>query len=52
MRSSVEGCVENSRIMLWPENGLMMNMWAVEGEASIGMLLDQLSSSFKPLIRG
>ena len=28
-------------MMLCPVNGLMMNMWAVEGEASMGMRLDQ-----------
>src|SRR5690348_13696221 len=44
IRSSVEGCVENSRIRLWPVNGLMMNMWAVAGEASIGIRFDQPSS--------
>src|SRR5262249_18002301 len=44
MRSSVEGCVENSRMMLCPVNGLMMNMCAVAGEASIGIRFDQLSS--------
>src|SRR5712692_1717684 len=37
IRSSVEGCVENRRMMLCPVNGLMMNMWAVEGVASMGM---------------
>src|SRR4051812_7773799 len=37
IRSSVEGCVENSRMMLSPVKGLMMNMCAVEGVASIGM---------------
>jgi hypothetical protein len=34
MRSAVAGCVENRRIMLWPVNGLMMNMWAVAGGAA------------------
>ena len=29
--------VENRRMMLCPVNGLMMNMWAVEGKASMGM---------------
>ena len=47
MRCSVEGCVENSRIMDPPLNGLMMNMWAVAGEASMGMRLDQFSSFCK-----
>jgi hypothetical protein len=37
MRSSVEGCVEKSRIRTLPVNGLMMNMCAVSGEAWIGM---------------
>ena len=38
IRSAVEGCVENSFIMTFPPvKGLMMNMWAVAGEASIGM---------------
>jgi imidazolonepropionase-like amidohydrolase len=35
-RASVDGCVENSDSMPRPENGLMMNMWAVAGFASIG----------------
>ena len=39
IRSSVEGWVENRRMKLCPVNGLMMNMCAVEGEASIGMRL-------------
>ena len=37
MRSSVAGCVEKRRIMLWPERGLMMYMCDMEGEASMGM---------------
>src|ERR1035437_2002791 len=44
MRSSVEGWVENKRMTLWPKKGLTMNMWAVAGEASMGMRLDQVSS--------
>ena len=52
IRSSVEGWVENRRIMLWPVNGLMMNMWAVAGEASIGIRFDQVSSFCSPLMRG
>src|ERR1035441_5980619 len=52
MRSSVEGCVENRRMMLWPVKGLMMNMWAVEGEASMGICLDQVSSFCRPPISG
>ena len=35
MRSSVEGCVENSRIMLSPLKGLMMNRCAVAGFTSV-----------------
>src|SRR6185312_6346309 len=52
MRSSVDGCVENRRMSDWPVNGLTMNMWAVEGVASIGMRLDQVSSFCNPPIRG
>src|SRR5581483_5083772 len=52
MRSSVEGCVENSRIRLWPVNGLMMNRCAVAGEASIGIRFDHVSSFCRPLISG
>src|SRR5579875_3329938 len=52
MRSSVEGCVENSRIMVSPVNGLIMNIWAVAGEASIGMRFDHVSSFCRPLISG
>src|SRR3954454_19071422 len=48
IRSSVEGCVENRRIKLWPVNGLMMNMCAVAGEASMGIRFDQVSSFSKP----
>ena len=40
MRFSVEGCVENRFIRLLPVNGWMMNMWAVAGEASMGMRFD------------
>jgi len=52
IRSAVAGCVENRRIMLWPVNGLMMNIWAVAGDASMGMRLDQVSSFCKPPISG
>src|ERR1019366_3206241 len=52
IRSSVEGWVENRRMMLWPEKGLMINMWAVAGEASMGMRLDQVSSFCRPPISG
>src|ERR1019366_1746706 len=52
IRSSVEGWVENRRMMLLPVNGLMMNMCAVEGEASMGMRLDQDSSFSSPPISG
>ena len=44
MRSSVDGCVENSLISHWPVFGLMMNMCAVAGVASMGIRLDQFSS--------
>ena len=44
MRSSVGGCVENNFMKADPLNGLMMNMCAVEGDASIGIRCDQLSS--------
>ena len=37
---------------LCPVNGLMMNMCAVAGEASIGMRLDQDSSFCSPPING
>ena len=36
MRFSVGGCVEKSAKSAWPENGWMMNMWAVAGLASSG----------------
>src|ERR1035437_6722080 len=52
IRSSVEGWVENRRMMLWPEKGLMINMWAVAGEASMRMRLDQVSSFSRPPISG
>ena len=52
MRSSVDGWVENRRMKLWPVKGLMMNMWAVEGEASMGMRFDQVSSFCRPPISG
>src|SRR5690348_1817068 len=52
IRSSVEGCVENSRIRLLPVNGLMMNRCAVAGEASIGIRFDQVSSFCNPLMSG
>src|SRR4051794_11116492 len=51
-RSSVEGCVENRRMRLWPVNGLMMNMCAVAGDASIGMRFDQVSSFCRPPMNG
>lgn len=44
IRSSVEGCVEKSRSSDPPLNGLIMNMWAVAGEASMGSRFDQVSS--------
>lgn len=37
IRSSVAGWVEKRRIIAPPPKGLMMNMCAVAGEASIGM---------------
>ncbi len=37
--------------MLRPVNGLMMNMCAVAGEASIGIRFDQVSSFCRALIR-
>ena len=37
MRSAVEGCVEKSLDHPPPPNGLMMNMCAVAGVASIGI---------------
>src|ERR1035438_10108854 len=52
MRSSVEGWVEKRRMKLCPVKGLMMNMWAVDGEASMGICLDQVSSFRRPPIRG
>jgi hypothetical protein len=52
MRSSVDGCVENRRISDCPVKGLMMNMWAVEGVASMGIRCDQVSSFCKPLMSG
>ena len=50
MRSSVGGCVENSFMNAEPLNGLMMNMCAVAGDASIGIRCDQPSSFCSPLI--
>ena len=44
MRSSVGGCVENSLMNADPLNGLMMNMCAVAGDASMGIRCDQPSS--------
>ena len=40
IRSSVEGCVEKSRISAWPLNGLTMNRCCVAGEASMGIRLE------------
>ena len=37
---------------LCPVKGLMMNMCAVEGEASMGIRLDQVSSFCRPPISG
>src|ERR1700722_11089419 len=34
IRSSVDGWVENRRMRVWPENGLMMNKCAVAGFTS------------------
>ena len=51
MRSEVGGWVEKSRMTAWPENGLMMNMCSVEGEASIGICFDTRSSFARALIR-
>ena len=49
-RSSVGGWVENSFMNAEPLNGLMMNMCAVAGDASIGMRCDHDSSFFNPLM--
>ena len=48
--SSVDGCVENSRMMVSPVNGLMMNMCAVAGEASMGIFFDHVSSFCNPAV--
>jgi hypothetical protein len=51
IRSAVDGCVENSFMKMSPPlNGFTMNRWAVAGEASIGIRLDQVSSFCKPEI--
>src|SRR3954453_2603911 len=52
IRSWVEGCVENSRIRLSPVNGLIINMCAVAGEASMGIRFDHVSSFCNPPISG
>ena len=52
MRASVGGWLLKSAIRPAPEKGLMMNMWAVDGDASMGMRFDQLSSFWRPLIKG
>ena len=38
--SSNGGCVENKLIKLFPDNGFTMNMWAVDGLAFMGNLLE------------
>jgi hypothetical protein len=38
--SSNGGCVENKLIKLFADNGFTMNMWAVEGLAFMGNLLE------------
>jgi hypothetical protein len=40
MRSSMGGWVEKIFLKLLPDSGLTMNIWAVEGFASIGICLE------------
>jgi hypothetical protein len=38
--SSNGGCVENKLIMLFPDNGFTINIWAVDGLAFMGSLFE------------
>src|SRR4029077_4742308 len=52
IRASVGGCVENNLRKLVPENGFMMYMWDIEGEASSGICIPTVSSFSSALIIG
>src|SRR5579864_7757045 len=52
IRFSVEGCVENNLRSAVPENGRMMYIWDIEGEASSGICFPTESSFLSARIIG